>query len=66
MKKANKRNHSDIMLITLCSKCVRDYYNSPEHIVRPANKSKTEYEPCCKCPSRKGLDYSIQRKVKSR
>jgi hypothetical protein len=63
MKKSRRKTDKP-MLITLCARCVADYYNSPEHFVRKANKNQKAYEPCCKCPSTKGRDYSIVRREK--
>lgn len=57
MNETKKRN--DTLLLTLCAACVRQFYDSSEHIVRRANPEQTVKEPCVYCSCKNGWDYRI-------
>lgn len=60
MKK--KQKNSETLLLTLCAACARQFYNSPEHIVRRVNKNQKIKEPCMYCSNGYGWDYYVSRK----
>jgi len=59
MKKNRKRSRDDAMLMTLCARCVSQYYNSPEHIVCRVNPNQQYKETCGWCGCKQGWDYRI-------
>jgi len=49
---------------TLCPKCVSEYYDTGEYVLRCIDPSQTVHEPCQLCTNRNGKDYIITRKNK--
>ena len=52
------------MILCLCPTCAREFFYSPEYIIRRVNPLQTEKEYCTYCDVRKGYDYRIIRKKK--
>jgi mRNA interferase MazF len=51
------------MLITLCGVCVKQFYDSDEHVVRRMDMEQKIKEPCCYCGRRSGWDFSVKRRA---
>ena len=56
MKKRDLRENP--MEMTLCARCVQDFYESPWHRVKRIDPYQT-LEPCTRCSVRNGFDYRI-------
>ena len=54
-----RKKTDDAMLLTLCGKCVSQFYDIPEYVVHRANLEQDFKETCCYCGCRKGWDYRI-------
>jgi mRNA interferase MazF len=50
------------LLLTLCDACVRQFFDSPGHIVRRANQNQRFKEPCMYCSDKSGWNYEITRR----
>lgn len=61
------RNNFDIsgeqtpkaLTLCLCSSCVRQFYNSPYHVVRRIDPLQQNRDTCTYCEFRQGYDYRI-------
>lgn len=60
MNKEKKKGEP--LVLTLCASCVKQFYNSPEHIVHRANLNQEYKETCCYCSYKTGWDYIITKK----
>jgi mRNA interferase MazF len=58
-KKRKERGKQDEMLLCLCTACARQFYNSPEHVIRRANPNQQIKDTCNYCSVRQGFDYLI-------
>jgi len=54
-----KRDKDDILLMTLCPSCVKQFYDTPGCTVRRADKHQKFKETCMYCNYRNGYDYKI-------
>jgi len=54
-----KSNKNDIMLMTLCPSCVKQFYDTPGCTVHRADKRQKFKETCMYCNYRNGYDYKI-------
>ena len=60
---STRQKAPDGMVLTLCGVCLKQFINSPEHIVRRVDRTQTK-EPCMYCNIRDGYDYRIIHKRK--
>lgn len=66
MKNRNMKKRVDIMTLILCARCAAQFYNSPEHIIRRANRDEKYKSACTYCGCGQGWTYTVKRKAKSR
>ena len=50
--------------MTLCSRCLDEYKETDEFDIRRDRSNQTK-EICCKCNSKMGFDYFVERKPQS-
>jgi hypothetical protein len=56
-----KKPH-DEMLLSLCSVCAQQFYDSPEHYIRRADYEQVEKDECDFCQQRRGYSFIIIKK----
>ena len=49
----------DEMLLSLCTPCAQQFYNSPSHRIRRADHGQKTKDACDYCTSRYGFDYVV-------
>lgn len=54
--------YDEPLMMTLCPRCVHEYYNLDDHIVKRVNKYQLYKDKCDKCSIRTGWDYFIYEK----
>lgn len=58
-KSGEKRSIPNEITICLCPACVRQFYTSPNHIVKRVDPFQTKRSTCTYCDVREGYDYRI-------
>jgi len=53
-----KKPH-DEMLLSLCSACAQQFYDSPEHYIRRADYEQVVLDECDYCTVRRGYNFII-------
>lgn len=56
-------NFTAPLLMTLCTTCASQFYNSPEHIIKRSDRGQKHKETCMFCNTRQGYDFEIVKKV---
>ncbi len=59
-KSKNTRQGIGTILLTLCGRCVQQFRNTGEHIVRRADFKQKTMDTCSYCGLRRGWDYLVK------
>ena len=51
---------NNVIQLSLCDACARQFYSSPGHVVRRTKMNQSIKETCTYCGQRKGFDYMIR------
>ena len=54
-----KIDWSDGIELCLCGKCASDFFNTPGHYIKRADKAQTIKDTCTYCNVRQGYDYIV-------
>ena len=54
-----KIDWSDGIELCLCGKCASDFFNTPGHYIKRADKTQTIKDTCTYCNVRQGYDYIV-------
>ena len=55
----SSRINKDEMLLCLCTACAQQFYNSPFHRIKRANRKQKAKDSCDYCCYRNGWDYIV-------